>query len=290
MQDYYGILGLSRNASDKDIRQAFHKLARKYHPDLNGGDKRSENKFKQINEANEVLSDPATRSAYDKYGNNWRSADRIEAQQRQYGKNPYKWSPNQGSHDINSGLFGGFDDLFNNISHNTTGRGKSRNRDMQTDVGISLEEAFSGTTRIVTISNGGKQRRLEVSIPAGVNDGSMVLVKPGKGQELKLNITINSHKRFKRTGDDLIVELEVPLVQAILGGEIEVETLSGKIRLKVPPESSNGQRLRLEGRGMPKDTSSTIHGDMFVILRPSLPKNLSDEEIELFRKLKELGT
>ena len=286
MADYYLTLGITRSASDKDVRQAFRKLARKYHPDLNPGDERAEDKFKQINDAHEVLSNVDSRRAYDKYGENWRHADQIEARKGRYGGAPPGWTTGGGPGGTGSNMFGGIEDLVGRFGDRTRRRQVTR---METGVDISLEEAFTGTKRMVTMTSDGIPRRIEVTIPAGVYTGSVVRIKPGQGQELMLNVTVTPHKRFSRKGDDLIADVEVPLADAVLGGEIDVQTLRGKVRLKVPPESGNGQRIRLDGQGMPKPGSPDDRGAMFVVIRPRLPKNLTDEERDLFLKFKELG-
>jgi DnaJ-class molecular chaperone len=291
MADYYDILGVGRDASEKDIRQSFRRLARKHHPDLNPGDDKAEGRFKQINDAHEVLSDPKSRGAYDKYGDNWRHADRIEAQYSRYGAaSPgpnFAGRARRGGPGFDS--FGGFEDLLGRFGSmgGRRDRGAAAAK-LETDVEVSLEEAFAGTERTITITSDGRARRIEVTIPAGVYTGSVVRIRPGQAQELLLNVTVAPHRRFTRKGDDLVVEVGVPLEDAILGGEVEVDTMKGKLHLKVPPESGNGQRVRLAGRGMPRAGSPDRRGDMIVVIRPRLPKDLTDEERELFEKLKEL--
>ena len=291
MADYYDILGVTRGAGDNDIRQAFRRLARKYHPDLNPGDTEAERKFKRINDAYEVLSDAKSRRAYDRYGENWRHADQIEARHARYAGAPSGWTttsrPRAGG--VGSDLFGGLEDLLGRYggAYGRRGRAAASTR-LETDVNVSLEEAFDGTKRMVTITSNGRSRRIEVGIPAGVYTGSVVRIKPGEGQELLLNVTVAPHERFSRKGDDLITEVEVPLEDAILGGEIEVQTLRKKVHLKVPPQSGNGQRIRLAGQGMPRLSSPDTRGDLFVVIRPQMPGKLTAEERELFQRLKEL--
>lgn len=288
MADYYDILEVEKSADEKEIRQAFRRLARKYHPDLNPGDSGAEEKFKSINEAYEVLSESENRRKYDKYGENWRHADEIESQM---GSSRFGWTRRQRrqgrttSSDPAEGfgdLFGGLDDLLGRGGRTATARR------LETSVDVSLEEAFQGTKRNITISEAGKDRRIEVSIPAGVDTGSVVRITPGEGQELLLNITVTPHRRFKRNGADLETEVEVPLDVAILGGEVDVSTLTGTVRLKVPSESQNGQRIRLGGQGMKRRGKDETRGNLFVKLRPVMPKDLTDEEKELVRKLQAL--
>ena len=284
MESYYDIVGVPKSATDKEIRQAYRKLARKYHPDLNPGDKEAEDRFKRINEAHAVLSDPESRKKYDRYGENWKNADRIE---EQYGSaasgGPFD-AASQGGYDdmFQSDIFGGLGDLFGRRRRSTTTR-------IEGDVEVGLEEAYSGTKRQVTITAAdGSNRRIEVTIPPGVDTGSVVRISPDKGQQLLLKVTVTPNKRFTRNGDDLITEVKVPLEDSILGGEVDVKTLKGKVRLKVPPESQNGQRIRLAGQGMPRRNSKGGNGNLYVAIRPVMPKNLTDDERDLVAKLKEL--
>ena len=285
MESYYGILGVSKSASDKEIQQAFRLLARKYHPDLNRRDKDAEEKFKRVNEAYEVLSDRKTRKQYDRYGDKWKYADRIEETQGGFSaRSPYRWTYRGGDDSFGSGPSGGFEDLLGR-----RGRASTATR-LEASVEVTLEEAFSGAQRNVTISSSGRDRRIEVTIPPGVDTGSLVRIRPGEGHELLLNITVAPHKRFTRKGVDLITEVEVPMEDAILGGEVDVQTLGRKVRLNVPPESQNGQRIRLAGQGMPKLGSAETKGDLYVTVRPRMPSDLTKEEKELIAKYKKLGS
>ena len=290
MADYYDILGVSKGSSDKEVRQAFRRLARKFHPDLNPGDEAGEKKFKEINEAYEVLSDAEDRKKYDKYGDKWTFADQIESQTRARSRDPFTWRSRTSRGGPSSDRFGGFDDLlggFGDLSGNR--RRSSRTSPIEGDVKVTLEEAFAGTNREVTITSGGEERKIEVTIPAGVKTGSVVRVNPGKGQQLRLKITVAPHRSFTRVGDDLITEVGVPLEDAVLGGEVEVRTLNSNLRVKVPPESQNGQRIRLSRQGMPKLGADGERGDLLVTVRPRMPSGLSEEQKELFHKLKELS-
>ena len=287
--DYYEILGVSNNASEKEIRQAFRRLARKCHPDLCPGDEDAEEKFKRINQAYEVLSNPGNRKNYDRYGDKWEYADQIRAQYGSGPAAPFRWTSSGGrwgprsQSDLIGGvedLLGGFGDVFGR-----RGRVDVATR-VKAPVEVSLEEAHAGAKRQVTISSRGTDRRIEVSIPVGVDTGSVVRITPRGGQELLLNITVSPHRRFTRNGDDLITEVEVGLEDAILGGEVVVQTLTGKVRVKVPPESQNGQRIRLTGQGMPRLGSEGVRGDLYIVVRPKMPKDLTDDERELVRKFK----
>ncbi len=310
MESYYDILGVSKSATDKEIRQAYRRLARKYHPDLNPGNAEAEKKFKRINEAYEVLSNPESRKKYDLYGENWKYADRIEAQYgKQPGGSPFEWVFRQGSRGQQPGarsrrgrpgtspdfddfnIFEGLDDLIGGFGGPfRQGAGASTATRLETSVEVSLEEAYSGTRRLLSIQGLDRERRIEAAIPPGVDTGSVVHLSLSDGQELFINVTVLPHQRFQRKGNDLYTEVEVPFEDAILGGEVPVQTLKGRVMLKVPPESQNGQKVRLAGLGMPKLGSPEVKGDLYVILRPVMPRNLTEQQRELVRKLKELRT
>lgn len=283
--NYYEILGLLRDAPEKNIRQNFRRLARKYHPDLNPNDKEAERKFKEINEAYEVLSDPDRRSKYDKYGDQWKYADQIEQQRsshtsgRSYGSgssagfNPFG--------DIGD-LFGGFGRRWG-ASTTTSVRPRT---EVQTD--ITLEEAFTGTKRLVRVFTDGRDRRIEVSIPCGVDTGSTVHLTLDHGLDLYLKVTVRPHARFSRKGIDLYVEVDIPLEDVILGGETRLKTITGKVALKVPQNAVTGQQIRLTGQGMPKLNGHGKRGDLYVVIRPEMPIDLSEEEQDLIVQYKKL--
>ena len=294
MPNYYDVLGVLRNASEKDIRQAYRKLTRKHHPDVNQGDKASEDKFKQINEAYTVLSDSKKRSKYDRYGDNWAQKEQMdEARGRQDGT--FQWSNVQDSNfsfDFDQGVGSAFERLFTNRGQR---RSQARRSVAPTEqpVEITLEEAFNGTTRVLELLNG---RRLEVKIPPGVDSGSRVSVAAGEGQRgtIHLVITVKPHDKFQRKGNDLYTEVEVPLDDAILGGESTVSTLTGTVALTIPPETQNGQRFRLAGQGMPslnkggnKTGQTGRRGDLFATAKVKLPVDLTPEQVDMFRQLRE---
>ena len=273
-QDYYSELGVSRDADEKQIKQAYRRLARKCHPDLNPDDKTAEGRFKRVNEAYEVLSDPDSRKKYDRYGPGWRDVERMGDAAGAH-EPTFTWD-----------RFGSFGDLGDLLGGSPFGRRAPAR--LETSSTVSLEEAMRGTTRTVTIDGGGGERRLEVTVPPGVKTGSVVRVSPGRGQEVHLRIDVSPHSRFRREGDDLHTEVDVPLADAALGGEVKVETLRRTVSLKIPPESQNGRRIRLKGQGMPKLGAPDSVGDLLVTVRPRMPRNLTDEERGLFRRLREL--
>jgi DnaJ-class molecular chaperone len=292
MPNYYDTLGVSRTATEKDIRQAYRRLARQYHPDVNPGNKGTEEKFKAINEAYEVLSDAEKRRKYDRYGDNWAHADRIqeaEAQARAQGQRgrTFRWSTSNGGGegpmpgmDFDSGEL--FEQLFRNMGPAPRQPGAG-----EFPVEITLEEAFQGATRMLELSGG---RRLEVRIPAGVETGSRVRIPaggPGQG-DIHLSITVAPHARFQRQGQDLSCEVEVPLEDAVLGGEVAVPTMRARVALTIPPETQNGQRFRLAGQGMPVLNRPGARGDLYATIKVRLPSGLSPQERELFQQLRAL--
>ena len=288
MASYYETLGVDKKADEKQIRQGFRKQARKFHPDLNPGDKEAEEKFKRINEAYEVLSDRDSRRKYDRFGDRWKQAGRFDA--RHPGRDDIRFEWGSGRRDRGGDRFGGIDDLMSQFGG---GFGRRRGaatsaRRIEAPITVSLEDAYAGAKFNVTITTEGRELRIEVTVPPGVDTGSVVHVSLDIGYELFLNVTVTPHSRLTRKGADLYTDVRVPLGDAILGGELEVDSLKGKVRLKVPPESQNGQRIRLAGQGMPKLGDPEIKGDMYVTLRPVLPTGLTDEERELVERLRKL--
>ena len=287
MADYYKILGVSRDASEKEIKQAFRRLARQLHPDINPGDKQAEARFKRINEANAVLSDPDKRRKYDRYGDGWQQADRLESQRRQSGAGTFDFGFERGPY--SSDLFGGLGDLLGEFGTGRRRRGRAATeRRIEGTLEVTLEQAFAGTRSNVTFGSGHGERRIEVSIPLGVDTGSVVHVSPDQDSELYLTIEVAPHRRFQRKGDDLYIDIDIPVEDAVLGGDAEIATLKGKVKLKVPEGSQNGQRIRLAGQGMPKLGDPDTKGDLYVTLRPMLPKRPTSDELELFEKLRRL--
>jgi len=297
-KDYYEILGVPRNASEKEIRQAYRRLARKYHPDVNPGDPQAEQRFKEINEAYQVLSDPESRRKYDMYGERWKYADQF-AQQGVGAQGPFPWgfdvSPGGGSifdhlEDLGFGTI--FDTFFGRRRRGgatATAEARPRTRTLEHPVEVSLEEAFHGTTRVLQIQTpDGRLRRLEVRIPPGVDNGSRVHIPAPEVGDLYLVITVQPHPRFQRQGADLHQEVAVPLVDAVLGGEVRVPTPSGQVALKIPPETQNGRVFRLSGQGMPHLGDPRRRGDMYVKVRVVLPTGLSERERRLFEELRSL--
>jgi DnaJ-class molecular chaperone len=320
-KDYYATLGVAKTASEKEIKQAFRKLARKHHPDVNPGNKAAEAKFKEINEAYEVLGDPATRKKYDELGANWR----MYEQQARSGGQPFggAWSPGQGGartgyrtmtpeemedlfgdsnpfSDFFTTFFGG--EAFAGASGTREARGRTGRRrpgrDIENEIELALEDAYHGATRRLVLHHNGQSKHVDVRIPAGVTDGSRVRVS-GEGEQgvggaeagnLYLRVRLMPHSVFERKGRDLYVKSPVPLTTAVLGGEANVQTLSGKpARLRIPPLTQNGQLFRLKGYGMPAVGKADETGDLYARVDVQLPARLTDQEREHFEALKRLG-
>jgi len=323
-KDYYNILGVNRGASEREIKQAYRRLARKYHPDVNPSDKSAEAKFKQINEAYEVLSDKEKRRKYDQFGDQWQYADQFtKARRHQTPSWDFNQSEGATSFHFAEGNFGSlFDEILRGSRAGTYSRQvrPRRGQDIEHPVEVTLEEAYHGANRIVSLEveetcsgcGGSGQiqnmlcsvcrgsgvvvrlKRLEVKIPPGVKNRGRVRLagkgKPGYGGtrgDLYLVISVKPHRLFERKGDDLYVEVPVPLTVAVLGGEVQVPTLKGKLALKIPPETQNGRAFRLAGQGMPHLGNSS-HGDLLAKVNVALPTNLSPQEKELFKQLGQL--
>jgi DnaJ-class molecular chaperone len=285
MANYYEILGVPRNAGEKDIRQAFRKLAREHHPDVNPGDSNSEDRFKRINEAYSVLSDPDKRQRYDKYGDNWTHSEQIEEAQARARRGGQFRRSNVGAGDPFSGFESDnssiFDQLFSHLQQDIR-----RSAPTEHPVEVTLEEAFQGTTRLLRLATG---RRLEVKIPPGVDTGSRMRISDESQSqtELYLVVTVRDHPKFQRQGRDLYSQVEIPLEDAVLGGDVAVPTLRGQLSLTIPPETQNGQRFRLAGQGMPPLNNTSVTGDLYATVSVKLPTGLNDEERDLFRRLRD---
>ncbi|OGO40497.1 MAG: hypothetical protein A2Z04_05895 [Chloroflexi bacterium RBG_16_57_9] len=311
-KDYYKILGVDKKATEKDIKQAYRKLARKFHPDVNPGDNQAESRFKEINEAHEVLSDPEKRKKYDQFGSEWQQWQRAGNRPQDFdwgqwaGASPggnVRYATPEEMEEILGGL-GGFSDFFQSLfggtrtepgfgTRNRTGFRGRAGQDLEQTVEITLEEAYHGTMRRLQKEG----RILEVKIPPGVKTGSKVKMTgeglPGMGGapagDLYLNIEVQPHPNFDRREDDLTIDLPVDLYTALLGDEVKVPTLKGtSVLLKVPPETQNGQTFRLKGQGMPTLRDPKQHGDLFVRIQVQLPKNLSERERDQFRQLAQM--
>ena len=261
-------------------------MARKYHPDLNHGDKTNERKFKEINSAYEVLSDPDKRNKYDRFGDNWKYADQVQGSNTSTGAGSFfRQSAGYGADPFNMGG-SGFGNVFNDFLGRFAGQERPRTT-AEVPLELTLEEAYSGTSRTVQLPPDatGKTRRIEAKVRPGVDTGARVHVSTGSGTDLYLVITVAAHRRFTRKGVNLNLELSLPLVDAVLGSDQKVQTLKNVVVLTVPQESQNGQVFRLRGQGMPRLNKPDVKGDLFVKLKVVLPTGLSDSERHLFRQL-----
>lgn len=297
--DYYKILGVDKNATADDIKSAYRKLARKHHPDLNPNDKEAHKKFQQINEANEVLSDPEKRKKYDQYGKDWKHAEEFE-KQRQYQKQSQgQYSGFGGGGETFSGGFGegDFSDFFSSMFGG--GERSSRNRqtkfrgqDYNAELELNLTDAYKTHQQTITVNG----KNIRITIPAGIENGQQIRLKGhgapgvngGPNGDLYITFSIRNNTNFKRSGNDLHTTIEVDLYTAILGGEVTVDTLDGKVKLKVKPETQNGTKIRLKGKGFPVYKKEGEFGDLFITFSVKVPTNLSEKEKELFKELQKL--
>lgn len=302
--DYYHTLGIAKTASIDEIKKAYRKLARKYHPDVNPNDKEAHKKFQQINEANEVLSDPEKRKKYDQYGENWKHADQYEqARQQQSSRGAGGFGGGFGGGGFGEYTYSGggedegaFSDFFESLFGGSRGRQsqtKYRGQDYQAELQLNLSTV--ATTHKQTLTVNGKQIR--ITIPAGVENGQVIRLRgygsPGANGgptgDLLITFVINNDTRFKRIGNDLNLNEDLDLYTAILGGEKIIDTLNGKIKLKISPNTQNGTKVRLKGKGFPIYKKEGQYGDLFVTWNVKLPTHLSEKEKELFVELSKLS-
>ena len=298
-QDYYAVLGIPKTATKDDIKKAYRRLARKYHPDLHPGAKKTEmeKKFKELNEAHDILRNEDTRKKYDQYGFQWKEAEAYQQAQQQAGGA----GMGTGWHtEYTQGKPQDFSDLFENLFGHKAGPQETSFRgfamagaDLEATAQLSLREVFTGTTRRLEIPDpAGKTRILEIRIPKGVKDGERVRVKgkgtPGRGGgprgDLYLRVHVTPHPVFHRTGAHLTIHLPLWPWEAALGTEVQVPTLTGPVRLKIPPGSQTQQKMRLKGKGLPNRSGSP--GDQFVILDITMPDSLTEQERNLYEQLK----
>lgn len=289
--DYYKILGIEKKSTQADIKKAYRKLARKYHPDLNPNDKESEKKFKEINEANEVLSDTKNRKKYDKYGKDWKHADELDKaqQQKQQSRNRYQ---NQSSSNFSESEYS---DFFESMFGGGSTRGeniKFKGQDFRAELHLDLKDVYETHKRTLTVN--GKNIRL--TIPAGVRNGQIIRIIGHGGEglnggpkgDLILKFSIANHTNFKRDKDNLYATKEIDLFKALLGGEITIDTFKGKVKLKVKPETQSGTRVKLKGKGFPVYKKEDEFGDLYITYNVELPTKLSEKEKELFNELAKL--
>jgi curved DNA-binding protein len=288
--DYYQILGIDKTASSKEIKSAYRKLARKVHPDLNPNDKDAKKNFQQINEANEVLSDPEKRKKYDQYGEDWKHAEEFKnAGQYQQQSSESHGQRYQGARDE-----GEFSDFFESLFGGFGGAGRSRQvkyrgEDYNAELHLELIDAYEAHQQTLTVNG----KKIRITIPAGIENGQTIKiaghggpgVNSGPNGDLYITFLIANNPKFKRSGDDLFTKADLDLYTAVLGGEITIDTLNGKVKLKVNPETQNGSKVKLKGKGFPVYKSKGQSGDLYVTYMIKIPTDLTEKEKKLFTEL-----
>lgn len=286
--DYYKILGLAKTATTEEIKKAYRKLARKYHPDVNPNDKEAHKKFQEINEANEVLSDPEKRKKYDKYGKDWQHGEAQEQARRSYQQAYDFGGQQQYGEDIGGDRFSDFfSSLFGSGSRRSNAR--YRGQDLNATLQINLSEVFTTHKKTITING----KNIRITIPAGIENGQVIKLKGygepgvngGPSGDLYITFSITNDTSFKKMGNDLYLVQEIDLYTAILGGELTINTMHGKIKLKIKPETQNNTKIRVKGKGAPVYKAEGQYGDLYVTYQVKLPQNLSEKQRQLFTEL-----
>ncbi|NTW33036.1 MAG: J domain-containing protein [Bacteroidetes bacterium] len=288
--DYYKILGIDKTATQEDIKKAFRKLARKYHPDLNPNDKDAKLNFQQINEANEVLSDPEKRKKYDQYGNDWQHAEEFE-KNKQY----QRQSPNsRGAGFSGAQSEGDFSDFFESMFGGASRSGRSRQvkyrgEDYNAEIHLDLIDAYKTHKQTLTVNG----KNIRITIPAGIDNGQTIKIAGHGGQginggpngDLYITFSIGNHPKYKRLENNLYTTVDLDFYIAVLGGEITIDTLNGKVKLKVNPETQNGSKIKLKGKGFPVYKNEGQFGDLYVTYIIKIPTNLTEKQKVLFTEL-----
>ena len=298
--DYYKVLGLNKTASEEEIKKAYRKLARKYHPDVNPGDEEAKKKFQELNEANEVLADPEKRKKYDKYGENWKHGEEYERQQQQYrgstggaGQNPFE------GFDYNySGTYdnGEYSDFFEQMFGSRAGGGrqtKFRGQDYTSDVQLTLQEAANTHQRTFTVNG----RNIRITVPAGVENGQKIKLagQGGQGQnggpngDIYITFHIQQDAKYNRKGNDIYAKTDIDVFTAILGGEAIIDTFNGAAKVKLKPYTQNGLKIRLKGKGFPKYKKDGEFGDYYAEVNIKIPNQLTDKQLELLKEVSNLN-
>lgn len=290
--DYYKILGVSKTATEKEIKAAYRKLARKYHPDLNPDNKAAEKKFKEINEAHEVLSDPENRKKYDKYGENWKHGEEYEKAQQQYNQQQsQRQSSRQGFSEQEYSDF--FESMFGGGGASSRyGRTKFKGQDYNAELHLTLRDVYTSQKQVLTVDG----RKIRLTIPAGVENGQVIKIKGKGGQginggpngDLYIKFIIDNNTPFKREGNNLYKDVDLDLYTSILGGEITVDTFDSKVKLKIKPETQNESKVKLKGKGFPVYKKAGKYGDLIITFHIKTPTGLSEKEIALFKELQKI--
>lgn len=292
--DYYKVLGVDKNATEAEIKKAYRKLARKYHPDVNPNDKAAEAKFKEANEANEVLSNAENRKKYDKHGAEWKHADEIDKQRQQQQQYARQSTGQQHTSYNDSDYSDFFESMFGGGPSRERGSVRFRGQDFHAELELNLRDVFTTHKRTLTVNG----RNIRLTIPAGVQNGQQVKivgqggdgVNGGPKGDLYLQFTLVNDTLFKRIGDDLHLNVDIDLYTALLGGQLMVDTFDGKVKLTVQPETANGAKAKLKGKGFPMYKKDGQFGDLYITYQLKLPTNLSTKEKELFAQLSKLRT
>jgi curved DNA-binding protein len=287
--DYYKVLGVDKNATQDDIKKAYRKLARKYHPDLNPNDKEAHKKFQQVNEANEVLSDPEKRKKYDKYGKDWQHSEQFEQarQSRQQGFGRETFSGDFGESEFSDFFASMFGDRRNNGFRQR--QTKFRGEDYHAELQLNLTDVYKTHQQVLTVND----KKIRITIPAGVENGQKIKIKEhggpgingGPSGDLYITFHITNNTKFRRDGNDLHTTVDLDLYTAVLGGEIIIDTLDGKVKLKVKPGTQNGSKLKLKGKGFAVYKNEGGFGDLVVTFQIKIPTDLTDKQKELFEQL-----
>lgn len=303
--DYYKVLGVDRNASQKDIKAAYRKLARKYHPDLNPNDKDAKKNFQQVNEAHEVLSDPEKRKKYDQYGEEWKHAEEYEKAGQQYGqtRNQQQYSQQFGGGrratftDEDEGFSDFFESLFGNMGGHRSGRSRKmqfRGEDYNAELTLTLRDVFETHKRELDING----KKIRITIPAGISNGQTIKISGhggpgmngGPAGDLYIKFNVENDSRFRRLNDDLHTTADIDLYTAVLGGEAIVDTFDGKVKLKVQPGTQNGTKVKLKGKGFPVYKKEGQHGDLYITYNVRIPSVLTQKEKDLFTELSNINS
>lgn len=287
--DYYQTLGVDKKADEKEIKNAYRKLARKYHPDLNPNDKEAQKKFQELNEANEVLSDPEKRKKYDQYGKDWQYSEEFEKARQSRasaGRQEGEWFSGGGD---------GFSDFFESMFGSGSGfsgggrQARFRGQDYQAEVRLTLKEAYETHKRTLAVNG----RNIRINVPAGIENGQTIKISGhggpcsngGPNGDLYITFTIETDERFRRAGNDLHLKADLDLYTAVLGGELVTDTMNGKVKLNIKPETQNGSIVRLKGKGFPVYKQEGQFGDLYVTLNIKIPTNLTEHQKMLFTEL-----
>lgn len=300
--DYYQVLGVAKTASEKDIKNAYRKLARKYHPDLNPNDAEANKKFQQLNEANEVLSDTEKRKKYDQYGEHWQHGEQYEQAQQQQNRQQRSYGTGGGQAFDFEGFGGGggedFSDFFQSMFGGAAGgqrrQAKYRGQDYNAELQLSLKDAAETHKQTLTVNG----KNIRITIPAGVENGQTIKIaghggpgaNGGPGGDLYIKFSVADDPRFKRKGSNLYSTVKLDLYTAILGGELTAETLNGKVKVKVNPETQNGAIVKLKGKGLPIYKKEGQFGDLYITYGLQIPTGLSDKQKQLFEELAKSST